>query len=122
MQKMLNAYFGIALALIVAFQAIALPHYSKRNPIQNVTDGADQKVSDTIISAHTSQFPIISEGERLTLPSSKNNYSFGDILDFPPTWHLIHFSNEIRKQVLLHQVVELFFGIRELKFPSHFFW
>ena len=122
MQKLLKAYVGIALALSVAFHGIFIQHYSERHHFKKLTKDDDQKVSFAIISDLTSPSTVFSEGESLTSSFPKNNFSFGDFLAVPPTWYLFHFTNEIRKKVLLQQGVELFFGIRDLKFPSHFFW
>lgn len=122
MAKIIKCYFGVFLAVFMAFQGIAVQSTLSTKYADKIADTDNLTVSGSSIEKFADGLSIISEGERLIFSGPKNHIPGEYSFPFSISDYLIHFENEIKKQISLHHRVDLFFGIRELKFPTHFFW
>ncbi len=122
MKNLLKTCFGIFFALFMGTQGIVLQHISEESYVLTNQSKESLELGEVSIGDYTKSLPIILETDKLT--QTQQTHFYFPSLDFitPFQAQLFHFENLIKKKISLSTQVDLVFDIRELKFPSHFFW
>lgn len=120
MKNLLKSGCGIFLALFIGVQGIVLQHISEEaNNSENLIKKSFE-VSDVTIGDYTKSLPITFESETVEETSQHSSRTVDFIAPFLAK--LIQFENAIKEKISLSSHVNLVFDIKDLKFPSHFFW
>lgn len=119
MIKQNRKYMAVLLSLGIFLQGLVLScipikdnSYAESAISQLTNNGIiDQYDGIMLMSNADLSVPVVQE------QFSLNGLSFGLQASFS-----FHFANKIKTLFLLYDYIDLLFGIKELKFPSHYFW
>lgn len=122
MNNALKPYLGFTLATILLVQALVLPFLVQNatSEATTLTDGLSYQNASFL--DHDKKLPIIYESDRLILSFSKSFTEGGDFISVSYVDYFLYLHHRLLTVYQLYQQVNLVFGIRELKFPTHFFW
>lgn len=122
MTKALKPIFGFAMAAMLAVQVIILPFLVPDPNTSKEAYSDNLSLQTTLVENQSDQSPIIYESERLIILLPK---SFSEALNFIYSSfadYFFYINQQLSTAYQLSQQVMLVFGIREIKFPTHFFW
>jgi len=120
MKNLLKSSFGIFFALFMGVQGIVLQHISEETPALEHQTQEPLELGNVTVGDYTKSLPIIFEAEKVT----EQSHIYFHALDFinPFLAQLFFFENLIDVKVNQSTQVDLVFDIKDLKFPTHFFW
>jgi len=119
MTKALKPYLGITLATLLLVQAMVLP-FLVQHEAAIIKDDLSYQIGSFL--DHDEKSPIIFESDRITVSVSKSFTEGGDFILVSFANYFLYLHHYLRTAYQLCQEVNLVFGIREIKFPTHFFW
>jgi hypothetical protein len=119
MTKALKPYLGITLATLLLVQAMVLP-FLVQNEASIIQDNLPYQIGSFV--NHDEKSPIVFESDRIILSVSNSFTQGGDFISVSFADYFLYLHHYLRTAYQLCQEVNLVFGIRELKFPTHFFW
>ncbi|WP_158857513.1 hypothetical protein [Lunatibacter salilacus] len=122
MTKALKPIFGFAMAAMLAVQAMLLPILVADVNTAKTAFSDNLSAQITLVDEHADKSPIIFESERLIISIPKSfseglNFIYSTLADY-----FFYINQRLTTAYQLSQQVMLVFGIREIKFPTHFFW
>lgn len=118
MKNLLKSSFGIFFALFMGVQGIVLQHISEEKHVIDHQTQEPLELGNVTVGDYTKSLPIAFEVEKV---KSNNYFPLWDFI-IPFLSQLFHFDNSIKLKLHLSTQVVLIFGIKDLKFPTHFFW
>ncbi|WP_194778403.1 hypothetical protein [Pararhodonellum marinum] len=122
MNKVFKIYFSVLIALLFGMQATLLHHNSHRPA--KCTSSPVEKLSLAEVSAdeYTKSSSFIIEGDSQVFTQSLTfKFALPDLF-YSKEFILKFIELSLKRQINLSKQVDLDFGIREIIFPSHFFW
>ena len=123
MNSLLKSGFSVFFALFIGVQGILLLHISEANLITTTLYEEGVHINDVSIGDYTKTLPIISEGEKVSTSFQQSKFFFPSIyFSFSDFKGINYFENLVKQLFNISQRVEIVVGIRELIFPTHFFW
>lgn len=122
MTKALKPIFGFAMAAMLAIQVMVLPFFLTDSDADKTAYSDSLSSQSTLVEDHSDKSPIINESERLIISIPKSfsegsNFIYSSFADY-----FFYINQQLSTAYQLSQQVVLVFGIREIKFPTHFFW
>lgn len=122
MTKALKPIIGFAMAAMLAVQVMVLPLFLTDSDADNTAYSDSLSAQSTLVEDHSDKSPIINKSERLIiyLPKSfseGSNFIYSSFADY-----FFYINQRLSTAYQLSQQVMVVFGIKELKFPTHFFW
>ncbi|MFD2036009.1 hypothetical protein ACFSKL_14485 [Belliella marina] len=120
MTDFLKQFLGITLSISLMFHGLVLPYFQ-------VSDNSDSGDSSTYISnsqivEFAGDLPLISGIDQLVVVTSKASFLGDWLYGRINAIYTFHFENYVNSIFKTSQHIELVFGIKEIKFPTHFFW
>ncbi len=106
----------------MGMQGILL-HHDAQSPSTTISSH-DEKLSTAEISIdeYAKSSPVTIKGEsQASTHGLKFKFALPDLF-YSNRFNLKFIELSIKRQINLANQVDLYFGIREIKFPSHFFW
>ncbi len=122
MNKELKPIIGFAMAAMLAVQVLVLPLFLTDADADKTAYSDSLSAQSTLVEDHSDKSPIINESERLiiSLPKSfseGSDFTYSSFVDY-----FFYINQQLTTAYQLSQQVIVVFGIREVKFPTHFFW
>lgn len=119
MIKQNRKYMAVLLSLGILLQGMLMSCISVQD--NSYAESAISQLTDHNIIDHYDGVMFVSNAD-LSVPLVQEQFSaFGLLLGLQASF-TFHFANKIKTLFLLYDYVDLLFGIKELKFPSHYFW
>lgn len=84
-------------------------------------ESAFSQLTDNSIIDQYDGIMLVSNAD-LSIPLVQEQFSLNGLSFGLQAFFSFHFANKIKTLFLLYDHVDLIFGIKELKFPSHYFW
>ena len=122
MENILKSYSAILLATLICFQGIGLWDVSTKKQTSENSRTSFDSMSNVSAIDYTKSIPLIFQKE-LSIPQPHNSFNGDqvDFINFSQTTFL-YLKTELKNKINLAKQVNFYFDIRELIFPSHFFW
>jgi Na+/H+-dicarboxylate symporter len=122
MTKAQKPIIGYAMAAMLAVQVILLPLFLTESTPARTALYVSYSAQNTLVNDHAEKSPIIYESERLVISIPKSFAEDGNLIYSTLAAYFIHINQRLTTAYQISQQVKLVFGIREIKFPTHFFW
>lgn len=122
MTKALKPIFGFAMAAMLVVQVMLLPLFLSDAITSNAAYYDNSSLQTTLVEGHSDKSPIIYESERLIVSIPKSLADGGDFIASTLADYFFFLNQRLTTAYQLSKQVVLVFGIREIKFPTHFFW
>ncbi|HSI75360.1 MAG TPA: hypothetical protein VK957_05685 [Lunatimonas sp.] len=122
MTKALKPIFGFAMAAMMAVQVMLLPILVSDGNTAKTAFSDNLAAQTTLVDEHADKSPIFYESERLIISIPKSFAEAGNLLYSTLADYFFYLNQQLTTAYQLSQQVMLVFGIREIKFPTHFFW
>ena len=122
MTKGLKPIIGFAMATMLVVQVMLL-HFFVPNANTANTAFSDHLSEQTILVAdHADESPLIYESDRLVISLPKSFAEGANFISSSLADYFFYLNQRLTTAYQLTQKIMLVFGIREIKFPTHFFW
>jgi len=119
MKKQKRKYASRIVALSILIQCLLLAWISE--PKQSLEESTVSRVTDTSIIDQYDMAMLVSQAD-LSVPTAQEKYSGFGFHFALQSLSTLQFGIKIKILMSLLDYVDLLFDIKELKFPSHFFW
>jgi hypothetical protein len=119
MNRLQRKYWAICLTIGVIVQALCMPYLDRAE--SGTSDLSVSYLTDYSIAEQYDGFMLQSNTE-LSIQKAQEKIIYSS-LDFGiQSFIFQHVANQLAILFLLNKHVDLLFGIKELKFPTHYFW
>lgn len=122
MTKALKPIIGFAMSAMLAVQVIVLPLLLTDSEAYKTAYSDSLSVQSTLVEDHSDNSPIINESDRLIISIPKSFSEGGNFIYNSFADYFFYLNQQLSTAYHLSQQVMLVFGIREIIFPTHFFW
>lgn len=124
MHQKMNTYFkqliGITLMISLMIQGMVMPYFTIAENIQS--EESAELYSNSYVGEYAGDLLLVSGSDHLVIVASKGSLTGGDLFGNIYKSYIFHYENQIESIFKISQKVDLIFDIKELKFPTHYFW
>ncbi|MCH7396824.1 hypothetical protein MM236_02450 [Belliella sp. DSM 107340] len=120
MNNLLKQTIGISLTIIMIFHGMVLPYFSVSE--EHVLEDSSAYFSSSSLAEYASDLPLVSDTDHLVLVTCKAQFAGDSYIGSFDAINSFHFENFVKTLFKLSQKTDVVFGIKELKFPTHYFW
>lgn len=113
---------GFAMAAILVVQVMLLPFLVPDANTATVPFSDNLSEQTTLVESHADESPIIYESDRLVISLPKSFAERANFISSSLADYFFYLNQRLTTAYQLTQKGMLVFGIREIKFPTHFFW
>lgn len=110
---------AVILSLGIFFQGLVLSCIAVQD--NSYAESTISQLTDTSIHEQYDGVMLASNAD-LSVPLAQEQFSTNGLFSGVQSLFSFHFANKIKTLFLLYDYIDLLFGIKELKFPSHYFW
>ncbi|UJP64241.1 hypothetical protein [Mongoliitalea daihaiensis] len=119
MNRLQRKYWVICLTIGVIVQALCMPYVDRAELVSS--DLSVSYLTDYSIAEQYDGFMLQSNTD-LSIPNAQEKVINSSVAYGIQSFIFKHVANQLDIWFLLNKHVDLLFGIKELKFPTHYFW
>lgn len=119
MSRQQRKYVAIWMTLGIIFQSILIPYFNRVEGLP-----IDSSISSVYDHSIREQSPmlIIQSSTDLAVPVFDVQFSIKELILSQQELIYDHYANQVKTLLLCNENIDLIFTIKELKFPTHYFW